>query len=263
MAKSKKEVLADMKEEMRTAASEAGVKGIFFGKMPGEWQSRYKRLKYEIDHEGKGEVMANDDGSDLAKPVQVAPPVESDKKPFNTDKITLDKSELELMFEKIEKLEAQLAQGPKKNNVFSDKWEPDTDKSGPLKATLRRKDVDGKAYYATDLKFSRKEFNEKLREMQLIYNVGWSGADGDITEEMPLPEFMGFDREQVLIVNQQVKKLKKVSGSTTLTKVEYDKFKSKGLGTVPMQVTAEEISFDVELPDGRILKNFPSAGLNR
>ena len=94
-------------------------------------------------------------------------------------------------------------------------------------------------------------------------NLLFYGEDGEVEEEMPLPNFMSFAREEVTILNKNVKKLKKVTGTANLTKEEYDKYSSKVVGKVPAVVTAEEIAYDVKLPDGRILKQFPSAGLNR
>jgi|TARA_Y100000296_G_scaffold70264_1_gene84794 uncharacterized protein (UPF0335 family) len=255
MPKTKREMLADMKTEMRQHRGDA--KSGFF-KMPGEWQKKYKRLKYAVDHEDDGDTFADEEGGDMSRPVKVAVPEKI--KMFNTDKVTIDKSELEKLLERVEKLETEKKS---KGQVFSDKWESDDDVDKKKVATIRKKMLDGKPLYAIELKFLRKQFNDKMREMELIYQVTWSGEDGELLEELPLPRFMAYDREEVSIMDEKKKKLKKVTGTTTLTKVEYDKYRSKALGKVPVQISAEEITYNVQLPSGRILKNFPAVGLNR
>jgi len=261
MSKTKRELFADMKAEMKAAFPNVGFR---FSKMPGEWQARYKAVKYAVEHKDEGDVMVDNNGEDVSKPVNVAIPEKKEMpKDPHDDTVTVGKTELNKILERLAELENDKKHDDRKQKIQSDKWEVDDEGKRILTATLRRKDVDDKIYYATELKFVRKQFNENLREVELIYKVTWLGVDETIDEEMPLPQFMTYEREEVKITGEKVVKLKKTVGTTNLVKVDYDKYSSRVIGKVPVTVTAEDITYDVLLPDGRILKKFPAAGLNR
>lgn len=253
MNKTKREYLAEMKSMM---------KGKSIVKMTPEFQKRYKEIKYDVERMNRGKDFVDEEGMDIASPVEVDPPKEK-KSPLdmNPDRVSVDKIELSKILDRLDELEAE-KKAATKGKVFSDKWEVEDEENKSLKATLRTKDIDGEEYYATSLKFVRKEFNRETREINLIYKVTWTGAD-EVEEEMSLPEFMSFARAEVVILNEKKEKLKKVTGKTKLVKVNYAKYKSESLGTVPMTVSAERISYDIELPSGKVLKNFPAEGLNR
>ena len=91
----------------------------------------------------------------------------------------------------------------------------------------------------------------------------WTGPGEEKEEEMNLPEFMNFARAEVTILDEKKEKMKKTTGKTKLVKVNYAKYKSESLGTVPIVVNAEKITYNIELPSGKVLKNFPAEGLNR
>ena len=217
--------MSDRFTELREKMKEAG--GYF--KLSKEDQAEYKALK---------------DATDTQVPQS------------GDDSVTLPKSQLDGLLARLDRLEAENKQmSTSKLKQGENEWEEDIEEySGKRKATMRT--LNGK--YLIDWRHDPHQgigkiiFNDNTRETEHIYQITLLDADGNITtEDFSWKNLPKLPKEEVLILDKKIQRFKKKTGMARKKKTDWAEYRSEELGSVPMYVKEEKISYTIELPDKR------------
>lgn len=211
--------------------------------------SRLDELKAKIEEKGGYFGLEKDEQDEYTKLNKAAKPV---AKP--SGKVEIESSMLAGILDRLKQLEAEKKEI--KFQLSDGEIETVTDNVGVKTATLRV--YQGK--YVVDWKDNRKQWNEKLQEMENIYDIflllGVGDGEHFNTEkvEVTLTEMSKLDRVEVSLLDKKEDKKRKSVGKTQRADVDYSNFKTTYGEEVPMYVSWSEIKYKVQLPDGRVIE---------
>ncbi len=171
-------------------------------------------------------------------------------------KVEVSKVQLDGLMARLDALEAENKSLTKKQE--EGEWEVDEeDFSGNRTAKLRTKE----GRYLIDWEHNPQKgigkvvFNPDSREKEYIYIITLLKEDGTTEqEEFAWQNLVHLPIEVVVLVDREVKKLKKIVGRTNKARVDFDEYKTTRGAEVPMEVKAERITYKCRLPDGREIK---------
>lgn len=163
--------------------------------------------------------------------------------------VVLKRSELSKILDRLNHLERGVnKEGGSVVGSHNAEWEEIDTKPRTRTATVRI--LDGK--YLVDWHFERRQFNEKIREMEDIYKITLFAPDKKTTETVEfvwrgLPK---LQREEVTILETKVKALRKVVGKTRTAIVDYDNYRTRSGDQVDMEVRALKRTMVIQFKDG-------------
>lgn len=162
--------------------------------------------------------------------------------------VQIEKSELAQLKKDIQALKGEVQRA-------DEVWFEKDNKEPVLIATIRADSNEkGEEVYVIDYRQKPVPYGENTRT-NMLFIVTWLQPDGTTIEnDIHLQQLVKKRRVEVKLVKKYVKNLEKIVGYTRRVEVDYDRYRSFAKDIVPMIVTADEISFDVELPDGRIIR---------
>lgn len=185
-----------------------------------------------------------------------------------SDVVEVKKGVLESLMARIENLEQSNKAYERKAGLYpTGEWKEAEDQERVYKATLRkwRESTDQSYMYVVGLQWLKDQWEPNKQEMIKLYTVTFRKEDNtEESKNMNLVDFIKTsEREEVTILERKVKKLVSVSGYVRQRKVkpDGDGWEIEHGGRVPLQVTREEATVTVKLPDGRVW-DLPEKRLN-
>lgn len=185
---------------------------------------------------------------DAGEKVVDIPEEPTESKPTDDETVTIKKSAMEEILNRLSSLET----GNRQSLSVNSNWEEVETKPVIRTATLR---IMGDKYLI-DWKRNRKQFNDRTREFDDIYNITLLLPDGTEEQaEMTLSSIAKLDRKEIKILEVTVQKLRKVVGKVKALMVDYENFgKFNRTGDlIDQDVRALKRTFKVELEDKRTL----------